>query len=330
MTEFALGEYPGSNYWAAAKSFWQRGGFANGLNPSITGRIWYVSSNLIATASRGPVGFDGNNGASPSTPFATIAKALTMLKSYDVVVLDGVFREQCVAPLDVYDVTIIGGSNNPRQATSGGVQTGGGASWLAPTSPTALTPLLELRAAGWRLVNIQMTPTTSSACVRLTRSAVVDTIDASHASFLNCAFQANGATTPIGIEDNGGCGFVTIDGCRFEDLTTAIKGLNTAAAIPLRWKVRNSYFWRNTNAIGMSATQGLFENNVFDQAANDTNFKINLIAVSAQGSLNMVLNNQFSDTAANVTIAKGYKPGTTDVWRNWVTDSAAMVVTVPA
>lgn len=287
-----------------------------------------LSSTAFGTLSKPHFVFPDGNG--PRGSFLTMADCFNHVRSRDVIILGGVLREQVVAPLDVYDVTIIGAANNPRQATSGGVPTGGGASWLAPTSPTALTPLLELRAAGWKLVNLQFTPTTSSACVRLTRSAVTDTIDASHAAFVGCAFQANGATTPIGIEDNGGCGFVTVDDCRFESLTTAIKGLNTAAAVPLRWKVRNNYFWRNTNAIGMSSSQGLFWRNFINQAANDANFKVNLVAVAGQGDLNQVLDNQFSDAAANVTIAKGYKPGTTDVWRNWVTDSAAMIVTVPA
>jgi hypothetical protein len=330
MTEFGLNSIypPLGNFYASAKSFGARGGFMNGLNPNIVGNIWYVNTNT--TASRGPVGSDGNNGLSPKTPLATVAKAFTLIKSYDVVVLEGVIREQVVAPLEVYDVTLLGAGNTPRQATSGGVATGGGASWLPPASPTALTPLLELMAAGWRLINIEFTPTTSSAGVRLTRSAVVDTTDASHASFIGCMFAANGATTPIGIEDNGGCGFVTIDSCRFDSLTTAIKGLNTAAAIPLAWNIINNTFRRNTNAIGMSATQANVVNNIINQAANDTNFKVNLVAVAGQGSLNMVINNVFSDAAANVTIAKGYKPGTTDVWRNFVTDTAAYIVTVPA
>lgn len=272
---------------------------------------------------------DGNG---PRGSYLNMTDCFTQVRSRDVIFLGGVLREQVVAPLDVYDVTIIGAANTPRQATSGGVPTGGGASWMPPASGAlATTPLLEIRAAGWSLQNIEFTPHTNSAAVRLTRSAVIDTLDASHASFDGCAFQANGGAGQIGIEDNGGCGFVTIDNCRFEALTgTAIKGLNTAAAVPLRWKVRNNYFWRNTNAIGMSSSQGLFENNRINQAANDVNFKINLVAVAGQGDLNQVLYNVFSDAAANVTIAKGYKPGTTDVWRNYVTDQAAYIVTVPA
>jgi hypothetical protein len=194
-----------------------------------------------------------------------------------------------------------------------------------------LPPLLELVAAGWSISNIEFTPHCwSSAAIRLTRSATVDTTDASHFSIIGCFFGANGVATPIGIEDNGGCSRGLIQDCRFESLTTAIKGLNTAAAIPSGWRITGNRFIGNTNAIGMSLTEGLVDNNFFRQAANDTNFKVNLVAVAAQGSLNQVYNNLFSDVAANVTIAKGYKPGTTDVWRNFVTDVAAYIVTVPS
>lgn len=289
-----------------------------------------IASNRLGSIGRTLFVFPDGGGPRGSLTFATMTDAFANLRSRDVIVLGGVLREQAVAPANVYDVTIVGAANNPRQATSGGVATGGGASWLGPASPVALTPLLEIKYAGWAISGIEFTPVASSAAVRLTRSGLTDEPDASHAAFENCAFQANGVATPIGIEDNGGAGFVTIDGCRFEALTTAIKGLNTAGAVPLRWRVRNNLFLRNTNAIGMSSSQGLFERNRFNQAANDANFKVNLVAVGGQGDLNYVIDNIFSDVAANVTIAKGYKPGTTDVWRNFVTDTAAYIITVPA
>jgi len=272
---------------------------------------------------------DGNG---PRGSFTTFAALAPNLKSRDTIILGGVLREQAVAPLGIYDVSIIGAANRPRQATSGGSPTGGGASWLAPASgAVAATPLLELRAAGWNIDGIEFTPHNGSAAIRLTRSAAVDTIDASHFSLTNCLIGANGGTTSIGVEDNGGSSRVLIEGCRFEGLAgTAILGLNTAAAVPLGWIVRGNLFLRNTNAIAMSSSQGLFQGNIINQAANDANNKINLVSVAGQGDLNRVLDNQFSDAAANVTIAKGYKPGTTDVWRNWVTDSAAMIITVPA
>lgn len=292
-------------------------------------RDWSVSANRLGSIGR--TWFLFPNGKGPKGSFATFAALSPNLRSRDVIVLGGVLREQAVAPLDVYDITLVGAANSPRQATSGGVPTGGGACWLPPaTGAVATTPLLELRAAGWQISGIEFTPHTASAAIRLTRSAVTDTIDASHTRISDCVFAANGATTPIGIEDNGGCGRLQVVDCLFDSLTTAIKGLNTAAAVPLLWQILNNRFNRNTNAIGVSVTQALVANNFFNQAANDTNFKVNLVAVAGQGSLNQVINNIFSDAAANVTIAKGYKPGTTDVWRNYVTDTAAYIVTVPA
>lgn len=272
---------------------------------------------------------DGNGPRGSFTSFTTLKDNL---RSRDLIILGGVLREQAVAPLDVYDVTIIGAANRPRQATSGGVPTGGGACWLPPASgAAATTALLELRAQGWKISGIEFTPHTSSPAIKLTRSASVDTIDPSHTEFHDCYFAANGGTGQIGIEDVGGASRVLVDNCRFEGLTgTAIKGTSTGAAVPLGWIVKNNLFLRNTNAIAMSSNQGLFSYNVFNQAADDANNKVNLVAVSGQGELNMVLFNVFSDAVANVTIAKGYKPGTTDVWRNWVTDQADEVFVVPA
>ncbi len=288
-----------------------------------------ISSNRLGKINQIWWIFPQGNG--PRGAYSTITDIKNNLRSRDLIVIGGVLRDQCQFPLDVYDLTIVGAANRPRQATSGGTPTGGGATWMAPTSPTAATPLAEVRAQGYEFFNISFTPHTSSAGVRLTRSASVDTIDAGHAIFKNCLFGGQGGSGQIGIEDNGGCGFVLVEDCRFYDLTgTAILGLNTGAAVPQRWEVRRNQFNRNTNAIAMSSSKGLFEWNVINQAANDANNKINLVAVAGQGDLNRVLKNTFSDAAANVTIAKGYKPGTGDVWRNWVTDSAADIVTVPA
>jgi hypothetical protein len=43
-----------------------------------------------------------------------------------------------------------------------------------------------------------------------------------------------------------------------------------------------------------------------------------------------VLDNSFKDVAADITIAKGYKPGTTGQWRNWSSDTNVPIITVPA
>jgi hypothetical protein len=86
--QFNQPNFPQGNFWAQVKQFSGRGGFANGLNPAVTGRIWYVNANTDST--KGVVGFDGNDGLSPFSPFATVGRAFSFLKSYDKIVISGV------------------------------------------------------------------------------------------------------------------------------------------------------------------------------------------------------------------------------------------------
>ena len=319
-----------SNLWAAVKNYASRGGFVNGLIPGVVGNIWYVNGNT--TASRGPIGSDGNSGRSNLTPFATFARALVFVKSYDIIVVDGVIREQVVTPAEVYNVTVIGGGNlTPRQATSGGVATGGGATFLPPsTGAVATTPLIEVIAAGWSFINLQFSPHTASACVRLTRSAVVDATDASHALFQNCYFSGGG-TTPIGIEDNGGCGFVQVLDCRFQNLTSAILSLNTAAAIPLSWMISDCRFQQNTNDVKMSLSYGIIRRSNFMTAGSGaTNKVISTTFISTQGGNNHILLNLFSNTEAEIAPGSGYTGAASDTWQNYVNNQAALAFGQPA
>jgi hypothetical protein len=271
-------------------------------------------------------------GGGPRNSFTTFTDLAPNLRSRDLIYLGGVLREQAVAPLDIYDVTLLGVANTPRQSTSGGVPTGGGATWMAPASgAVAATPLLELRAQGWNIENISFTPHTSSAGIRLTRSASVDTIDAGHFRISNCLFAAQGGSGQIGIEDTAGSGFGIIEDCRFLQLTgTAIKGLGTGADNPTGWRITRNRFNANTHAIAINLKEGLVDHNYIRQTADDTNFKVNFNAAGTIGSFNQVIKNIFSDVVANITIAKGYKPGTSDVWRNWGTGAADEIIVVPA
>lgn len=286
-------------------------------------KVWYLFPQ-----GQGPM---GGFGLAPSGIFTTFADLKPNLGNKDLIFLSGVLREQVVAPDGVFDVTILGAANRPRQATSSGTPTGGGAYWTAPTSPTALTPLLEVTRQGWRFENICFNPTTSSAAVRLTRSASVDLIDAGHAEFVNCYF-VGGGTGQIGIEDNGGCGFVLVDGCRFKLLTgTAILSLNTAAAVPLGWMITNSNFSQNTNDIKMSLSYGLIRENQFMTAGSGaTNKVISTTFISTQGGNNHILLNQFTNTEAQIAPGNGFTGASTDVWMNYVTDQAALAFGQPA
>jgi hypothetical protein len=270
-------------------------------------------------------------GGGPRGSFSTFTALKPNLRSRDLIILSGVLREQAVAPSDIYDVTIIGAANQPRQATSGGVPTGGGACWIGPTSPTATTPLLELVSQGWAFENIEFTPVASSAAIRLTRSASVDTIDAGHARFTNCYFAANGVTTPIGIEDNGGCRSVIIEGCRFEGLASAVLSLNTAAAVPLDWNINNNKFFQNTNDIKMSLSYASIVSNQFLTAGSGaTNKVISTTFISTQGGNNKLVLNFFNNTEAQIAPGSGYTGAASDQWMNYVTDQAALAFGQPA
>lgn len=317
--------YPGS-YQASMKDFFNRGGFVNGLNPTVVGRIWYANGEGATYT-----GLDGHEGRAPQDGFATIAYALTKMSSYDILVLDGVFREQCVAPQDVFDCKIIGAGNNPRQATDGGVATGGGASWLAPSSPTATTPLLKLREQAWKLGNIQMAPVASSACVRVSRAETATDMDGGHTAFVDM-YMVGGGANGIGIEDVGGCGYVTVDNCRFQALgDTAIKGISTGIAIPLSWKIRNNSFQQNLNDIKMSLSYAeILYNRFLTAGAGATNKVISTTALSTQGGNNQVLFNTFNNSEAQIAPGSGYTGAATDLWLNYVNDQAALAFGQPA
>jgi hypothetical protein len=286
-----------------------------------------ISTNRLGKIANVHFLFPQGNG--PRGSFTTFSALKPNLRSRDVIILGGVLREQAVAPLDVYDVTVMGAANRPRQATSGGVPTGGGACWLPPhTGAVATTPLIELQAAGWLFDNIEFSPHTNSAGIRLTRSAVVDTIDASHFTVQNCYFDGNGGSGQIGIEDNGGSGHGLVEGCRFANLASAVLGLNTGAAVPLGNAYRRNRFYQNTSDIKMSLSYGVIENNVFMTPwTGGAAFVINTIFLAAQGNNNMVIMNQTPDT--DIDPAKGYKGSATDVWNNYQAGTAALVVVSP-
>lgn len=324
--------FPRGNFWASAKDFAGRGGFVNGLNPYVVGRVWYVNTNTDANAAnhKGAPGADTNDGRSPLTPFATVARAFTFIDCYDIIVIDGVIKEQLVAPAGVFDVTLLGGANRPRQATSSGTPTGGGAYWTSPASPVATTPLLELKRQGWRIENICFNPVASSAAIRLTASAVDDLIDGGHATISGCYF-VGGGSGQIGIEDNGGTGFVRIESSRFLLLASAILSLNTAKAMPLMWEIVDNSFAQNTNDVKMSLSYGqILRNRFLTAGSGATNKVISTTFIAVQGGNNQVLLNQFNNTEAQIAPGSGYTGAASDLWMNYVNDQAALAFGQPA
>lgn len=248
--------------------------------------------------------------------YESMAKVSGQLRDRDVVFILGVLREQFVAPLGVHDVTIIGAANRPRQATSGGVPNGGGATWLAPTAPVAATPLLELREQGWSLQNIFMNSPADAACVKMHREETATYPDASHASFQGCRFSGF-----VGLEDYGGQSDVLVDECQFDNLAgvggAAIKVTNQGIAIPNLWTVQNSRFLRQVNGIIGAWTDSWFR---YNQIQFATTVTIN----SASGNVGLRNNwylNQFNIAAADFDPAGGITGNATDTWVSDLSDT---------
>lgn len=302
-----------ASFIAQAKQFSQRGGFQFPNPLAQVGRTFYVDGQL---------GSNSNTGRKPGAggAFATMAKALASVDSYDIISLAGVIKEQCVAPLGVFDVSIIGAANRPRQATSDGVPTGGGSCWLSPAVPTAATALLELIQQGWLVANILMAPVASSPCIKLTRAEDAVHPDPSHASIIGVRFAGGGANG-IGIEDSGGCHNVSIEDCIFQSLGgTAILGVAGAGiATPLMNRYLRNFFNQCANNIDIGASHSLFLQN---RMIHTTTTKLKIAA----GGYNMVLENTFEDAEADIDNGHGYYGISTDVWRNYSSNTAAMTV----
>lgn len=253
-----------------------------------------------------------NDGKSWLTPFKTMARAFEVIRTNDQICFLGKVREQLVAPLGVYGVSIIGG-------TTGAPRTDLAASWLAPTSPVAATPLLQLREQGWTLANFLMTGPTDDACVKLSRRESATYPDASHACFYGMQFQGGF----IHIEDDGGSFNVRVDDCVFMLAAGvgggAIVSTSTTVAAPYKWQITNNVFESNVNHIVMPFNKAIIgkngSGNVFLAA---TTTVINLTGGTAP---NNVVNNSFNIAAADFDPAGGVTGVTGDVWSNTLTDA---------
>jgi len=279
---------------------------------SVVNRVWYLFPQ----------------GGGPRGAFSTFANLSPNLRSRDLIYLSGVLKEQAITPVGVFDVTILGAANRPRQATNGGVPTGGGASWLAPASPVATTPLLSIIEQGWTVQNIQFAPVAASDCIKFRRRETATIPDASHGRVIGCYFSTGGAAG-FGINVTE-CKRILIEDCDFEALGTGTAIRNTAdggVAQTGYGVIRGNRFQRgNAGDIIVAGNNYLIENNTFyAKFAVEGGWRINLDG----GALNMVLNNYVADI--DVTIALGFKKGSAgDIWRNFAATVVNPVVVVPA
>jgi len=286
------------NYWRQAQPIDNRVAL---IGASAINRVW----NLFP------------QGGGPRGAFTTFTDLAPNIRSRDTIVISGVLREQAIAPLGVFDVEVIGAANRPRQATNAGIPTGGGATWLAPASPVATTPLLELREQGWSIENIDFVPPADDAAIKMHCEETATYPDASHLTVRGCRFTDG----LIGIEDFGGASNVLVEECSFESLAGAGGGAivvtNQGVRIPQRWLFRNNRILPCVNGIVGAFVDSVFRDNTI---AKSTTATINL-ASGNTGLRNFVYMNVFNTNNAGFNPAAGYTGNATDTWVNYLQDA---------
>lgn len=294
----------------------------------------FVSSEFGATA--------GTDGSSWRRAFATMEQAFEWIdalssgderKSNGVIHVSGDIRDQDLyAPLGAYGWKIRGEFlGRARHTTSSGtVLAGNGAAWREAAT-AADAPLLKLREQGWTLENLLMLPQSGYAAVQLRCAEDATDPDASHAVFRRIRFISSGTRVGYGLEDIGGMAHIGVYDCDFRLLEFAWKQTSVGIRSPQdhEW-FRNRFSGCKTD-IAMNAARCAFRGNRHETPYHATTHPttLNLASTADTSEPNFAIDNEFADDAADVTVAKGYKPATGDVWRNRVADTAADIVTVP-
>lgn len=267
--------------------------------------VFVDANNFTGAAS------DGNIGTADS-PVTTMSRAFTLVKSGGVISFIGNIREQLTAPEGIFGVSIIGAATSPRNADSfsGGTSGDGGrtgASWVAPASPTASTPLLKVLQQGWSFRNFLFgAAPAATASVLLYRDGGAGSAerDASHAAFYGMRFDGS----PMGIQASGGPAFITVAGCLFARATTTAIANTVGAGIGtnLNWNIVGNRFFSNVNHIVVPTSGATISGNTFQ--AHTT------MAIDLNGGVatNSICGNSLSGT---YSIAGGYRgAGAGDEW----------------
>lgn len=288
----------------------QWGGVPVGVNPIFN----KIMSNNTASYKKGRAWFvdpsyGGNgNGKSPGGAFSTMDAAFDNLRSGDIIYCVGDIREQLVTPVQVFDVTIIGAGNRPRNADA--VPAGGkyaAVTWRAPASGgVAAQATLRILQQGWTIYNILFNMVdTNAAGIEIVRNAGADDAerDASHTIVIGCRFAGAGVGIRSGAtsftENTTNC---LIQGNTFLSNTYGIR--QTTGFGGLNWQILDNMFVTNTNDISGPFTVSKIMRNSFSLAPTGA-----LILTGA--GLNMVHGNYMPGTYAAGTL---YAPGTSDNW----------------
>lgn len=248
-------------------------------------------------------GHAGAEGSTWENACLTMADALAVVASHDVIYVSGKVREQVIAPLGVYGVRVIGADTSPRHDLA--------SSWMAPASGgVASKALLEVKEQGWSFENLLFQSFTTASAIKLSRRETAEIPDASHAMFIGCRFVG-----VSGIDDNGGNSYVTVRGCTFQSLTgTAILGSSTSGDVPTQWLVENNRFIDCANGIDEAFYHGTIRDNVF--MGTFTKY----IDLTGGTAPNFVYDNIVNVVSTAFDPDGGFTGVTGDYWKNYLTD----------
>lgn len=255
-------------------------------------------------------------GYSWGKPCLTMAYALSIATSGTTIHLAGRISEQIVAPLGLFDITIVGEvASTPRQSTNGGLQAGYSAYWKFATDNTVA--LLTIREQGWKFKNIcfqaPASTATTAAAVLMIRAETTTYPDPSHVVFENCYFAGGGNA----IIDSGGVGFVTLLNNKFYAQTgfsvQNIAGAGIAA--PLMWHIEGNKFLNMTNGIYAAFSHAVITKNFFTDGGTPNTTVVLDTAGLGGGGNNFVIDNAFQTATANFN-SPDIVGNATDVWNN--------------
>jgi hypothetical protein len=306
------------------------GGGAGPFKPYAT--YYFVdASNFTGAAS------DGNDGLSPQSPLLTMARAFAILLSNvtlgsggsgSVICFIGNVAEQLTTPAGVFDVTVVGCGNSPRHSDAFSGNSGySAATWKAPSSPTAATPLCRVIQQGWTFTNILFDPPADSSALNFVRNAASGTSerDGSHFTVSGCRFGAG--QNHIGISATSFTENVfngRIVGNTFNDATAA-SIMAPANVGGWRHQIVGNTFSGNGSNIILPMTQGYI-------ADNDIGLFTTTGISTASGANNVVTKNALTGDYNT----DDYASGTSDWWvGNYATVEAVtapdgVTIAVPA
>lgn len=267
---------------------------------------------------------DGNDGLSPDTPLSTMERAFELIEakvsfgqggSGSVICFIGNVAEQLVTPAGVFDVTVIGCGNRPRNADAFNGNSGySAATWKPPASATAATALCRVLQQGWAFYNILFDPPADAAALEFVRNAGSGTSerDASHFTVIGNRFGAGQNHIAIGATSftenlfNG-----LIAGNTFNDATAA--SIMTGGGVAgFRHQIVDNVFIDNESHIDLPLNEGLIARNIIGPFTTT--------AIDLTGGANNVVgpHNVLSGTYDN---GGGYTESGTDTWAGNYTEA---------